>query len=72
MCNSFKYALFGTARRGAKPGRLFLVGVTGRAAGTMKVIEILQSLIGKTGLVFTNLSQKLRCLNEQQEERSFD
>ena len=38
----------------------------------MKVIEILHSLVGKTGFVFTKLSQKLRCLNEQQEERSFD
>ena len=34
----------------------------------MKVIEILQSLVGKTGFVFTKLSQKLRCLNEQQQE----
>ena len=54
------------------PGRLFLVGWAGSAAGAMKIIDVLQSLVGKTGFVFTKLSQKLRCLNEQQEERSFD
>ena len=56
---------------GQTPASIFSWGA-GSAAGTMKVIEILQSLIGKTGFVFTNLSQKVRCLNEQQEERSFD
>ena len=59
--------MFGTARRGEALGVYFFkeghISATGAIEINRDTIEFIKK---KTGFMFTKLSEKLRCLNEQQ------